>query len=74
MSEINLKAVDEEKNGQILLKQIKDAEFGDVIELPQERIKLHSLIINKPLTLQGKPGTIIEICGGQIIIDFNHEK
>lgn len=49
---------------------INAANKGDVIELPASRIKLHSLVIWKPITLIGKPGTVIEISGGSIYIDF----
>ena len=44
---------------------------GDIIELPDSKIKFQSLFITKPVTLLGKPGTSIEICGGSIFIDFS---
>ena len=41
------------------------------MELPGERIKVHSLILKKPITIVGRPGTVIELTGGGIIIDFS---
>lgn len=41
-----------------------------MIELPDEKIKLVNLIIKKPITLIGKPGSIIEVNGGSIRIEF----
>ena len=52
---------------------IDNSAKGDVIELPSETIRVHSLLINKPITLLGKPGTVLEIVGGNITIDFTQE-
>ena len=54
-----------------LQQRIDDAKIGDTIELPPERLRLHSLLINKPLTIIGKPGTVLELLGGSIVVDFN---
>lgn len=62
---------DNDYNGDWLQALLDSANIGDVIELPPERIKVHSLILAKPLTLTGKPGTIIEVCGGAVIVDFS---
>jgi hypothetical protein len=45
-----------------------------MIELPSETIRVHSLYITKPITLVGGPGTVLEIVGGSIHVDFNMEK
>jgi FKBP-type peptidyl-prolyl cis-trans isomerase 2 len=50
---------------------IDNADKGDIIELPAQTIRVHSLYISKPITLIGKPGTVIEVCGGSIFVDFN---
>lgn len=70
MIDIQVKKEDKGNNGHILQEMINAANKGDVIELPASRIKLHSLVIWKPITLIGKPGTVIEISGGSIYIDF----
>ncbi len=56
--------------GRHIQKLIDNAKRGDEIELPGETIRAHSLYINKPITLIGKAGTVIEIEGGCISIDF----
>ena len=57
--------------GRHIQKIIDNSKRGDVIELPAETIRVHSLYICRPITLIGKPGTVIEINGGSIIVDFN---
>eukprot|EP00347_Sterkiella_histriomuscorum_P013188 403365673 len=57
--------------GRHIQKIIDNSKRGDVIELPAETISVHSLYICRPITLIGKPGTVIEINGGSIVIDFN---
>ena len=49
---------------------LDNASRGDVLVLPDEKFRVKSLFINKPLTLLGKPGTVIEIDGGNIRVDF----
>jgi len=50
---------------------LNNAKRGDTIELPAETIRVQSLYISKPVTLLGKPGTVLEVWGGTIHIDFN---
>jgi hypothetical protein len=38
--------------------------------LPDEKMELASLIINKPITLIGKPGSTILVNGGTILVNF----
>ncbi len=42
-----------------------------MIELPSEHIIVESLIIKKPMTLVGKPGTVLQVNGGNILVDFS---
>lgn len=58
-----------EQLGVYVQSLIDNAKRGDHIELPDEKIKVDHLYINKPVTLIGKPGTLIEACGS-IHIDF----
>ena len=44
-----------------LQSKIDRARKGDVIYLPASRIKIESLTINKPVTIIGSPGTVLEI-------------
>lgn len=49
---------------------INRAKKGDIIELPDSNIRVQNLFINKAVTLIGKPGSILEVYGGSIIVDF----
>lgn len=33
---------------------------------------MHDLIIARPITIKGKPGTILEITHGSIVVDFEY--
>lgn len=57
--------------GRQIQKLIDNAAIGEIIELPAETIRVHSLYITKPITLIGKPGTVLEVSGGSIHIDFS---
>lgn len=53
---------------------IFNSKIGDTIELPDEEIEINSLIIDKPLTLVGRPGSVIHVNGGTIVVSFaQHE-
>jgi hypothetical protein len=53
---------------------IESASLGQVINLPDCHIKIPELYILKPLTIKGKPGTILEITHGSIVVDFDREE
>ena len=77
ISEIKFKQSDlsyVDELGRHIQKLIDNSKRGDLIELPSETIRVHSLYITKPITLVGGPGTVLEIVGGSIHIDFNMEK
>ena len=38
--------------------------------LPSTNIKLKELVIARPITLKGRPGTTLEITHGSILVDF----
>jgi hypothetical protein len=38
--------------------------------LPSTHIKIKDLTISRPLTIKGRPGTILEITHGSIVVDF----
>ena len=42
--------------------------------MPDCHVKVTELMIVKPLTIKGRPGTILEITHGSIIVDFDKEK
>ena len=42
--------------------------------MPESHIKLTDLLIVKPLTIRGKPGTILEITHGSIVVNFDGEE
>ena len=48
-----------------------NAKRGDTLELPDEKIEFETLVINKPITLIGRPGTTFIINGGPIIVNFS---
>jgi hypothetical protein len=77
MSEIKFKQSDlsyVDELGRHIQKLIDNSKRGDIIELPSETIRVHSLYITKPITLVGNPGTVLEVVGGSIHIDFNMDK
>ena len=41
-----------------------------MIQLPGERIEVESLTIDKPVTLEGKPGSTLLVNGGSILVSF----
>lgn len=45
-----------------------------MINLPDTHIRVTDLLILKPITIKGRPGTILEITKGSIIIDFDSEE
>ena len=63
-----------EQLGYIVKKTIEKAHKGQVIHLPDTHIKVTDLLILKPITVKGRPGTILEITKGSIIIDFDQEE
>jgi len=48
------------------------AKRGGIIKLPADRIEIGELTISKPITLEGRPGTIIEVTNGPIRINFQN--
>jgi hypothetical protein len=53
---------------------IYSAKVGETIELPDEKMEVSSLIINKPVTLLGKPGSSFMVNGGTIVVNFSHNQ
>ncbi len=49
---------------------IDGAKRETVIELPETKVSFSSLVISKPVTLIGKPGTILEVDEGSISVNF----
>jgi hypothetical protein len=50
------------------------ARRNEVITLKAEtRYKLHGIKILKALTIKGQPGSVIELSGGQILIDLSND-
>lgn len=58
------------KNGEWLQNAINNAELNEVIILQPTVFRFHSLVIDKPVRIQGQAGTVFEVFGGSIIIDF----
>ena len=58
-----------------LVKQAVEqhAQPSCLILLPDCHIKISDLVVDKPMTLKGKPGTIIEITHGSIVVDFCYQ-
>ena len=49
---------------------IENAKVNSTLILPDSHIKIKDLLIDKPFTIKGKPGTILEITHGCIEINF----
>lgn len=73
LSQIVLNDIDEEERGFDLQSRVDRAHRGDTIYLPATRIKIESLTINKPVTIIGNPGTVLEI-SQTIFVSFNQNK
>ena len=58
------------QNGDWLKQRINSAKRNEVIMLKNKTYKFHSLFIGQPITLIGQAGTILEIDGGSIFVDF----
>lgn len=54
--------------------KIEKANKGSIINLPDTHIKITELLIEKPMTIRGKPGTILEITHGSITVDFGDQE
>jgi hypothetical protein len=50
---------------------IDGAKPFDSIELPPHRLTVPNLLISKPISLIGRPGTVLEVTSGSILIDLN---
>lgn len=55
-------------------KRIEAAKTNEVIHLAPTLFRFKSLHISKPLKLVGQAGTVIEVYGGSITIDFSEEE
>ena len=44
------------------------------MNLPECHMKIEDLLIKKPIIIKGKPGSIIEITKGSIVVDFDKEE
>jgi hypothetical protein len=50
---------------------LKNAPPYSVLKLPSHsHIQIHGVHIKHPLQIMGRPGTIIEIMSGNIVVDF----
>jgi len=54
-----------------LLDVINNADSCQTIQLPSQHIVLPHLCLNKPLTIRGSPGTVLEIRNGSITVNLN---
>jgi hypothetical protein len=64
-------ADDPDSMGRIVKRVIESAFKSQVIMLPECHIRVPNLLISKPCTIRGKPGTTLEITHGSILIDFD---
>jgi hypothetical protein len=56
-----------------LQETIKNSVSGALITLPPKRLVFKSLSITSPIQIKGLPGTVIEIYGGSITVDFSSQ-
>lgn len=42
--------------------------------MPDSHIKIRDLLIEKPITIRGRPGTILEITHGSIVVNFGESE
>ena len=61
------------QNGDWLKQRISSAKRNEVIMLKSKVYKFNSLFIGQPITLIGQAGTILEVDGGAIYVDFLKE-
>ena len=61
------------QNGDWLKQRINSAKRNEVIMLKNKTYKFNSLFIGQPITLIGQAGTILEVDGGSIFVDFLKE-
>ena len=61
------------QNGDWLKQRINSAKRNEVIMLKSKTYKFNSLFIGQPITLIGQAGTILEVDGGSIFVDFLKE-
>jgi len=55
-----------------IMSLIHSASENSVIELPASHVVLEGLNLNRPITLKGFPGTLLEIRNGSININLGH--
>ncbi|CDW73677.1 UNKNOWN [Stylonychia lemnae] len=53
---------------------IENSTLNQTLILPDSHIKIKDLVIDKPLTIKGKPGTILEITHGCIEVNFGENE
>ena len=58
------------KSGEWLIQRVKNSQRNEIIYLQEKTYKFHSLHIHHPISIIGKAGTVLEVDGGQIKIDF----
>lgn len=56
-----------------LQETIKNSVSGAIITLPPKRLVFRSLSITSPIQIKGSPGTVIELHGGSITVDFSSQ-
>lgn len=61
------------QNGDWLKQKLALAKRNEVIMLKAKTYKFSSLFIGQPVTLIGVAGTILEVDGGSIFVDFLKE-
>lgn len=61
------------QNGDWLKQKLASAKRNEVIMLKSKTYKFNSLFIGQPITLIGQAGTILEVDGGSIFVDFLKE-
>ena len=62
-----------EDAGAKLQDSLLRAEAGSVVVLPPVHLRVNTLRLCNPLTLKGSPGTILELTGGSIVVDFSSQ-
>lgn len=52
---------------------IENAESDSVVYLPDGTIRVSTLVLTKPMTIKGLPGTFLELTDGPIVVNFQNE-